>query len=251
MNYFNYFTEIEEHFQRARQTGTFLLSPLDWALIEVWKDSGVPLEAALKGIDRAFEKWHARKRRARMVNALAYCSQEVLSAAREMSGESEPQSRKAQAAFSPGELAEFFRTNAALVRQTGAPLLIHTTDAPMIETSQPQTFGFDLPWEPSQPTALLEEGSAVTLGDLTFTVLHTPGHTPGGICLLADEHDVLISGDTLFAGTYGRVDLPGAEPDLMIESLHRLATLSPTLTVHPGHGRSTTIAAERDWIANL
>lgn len=141
--------------------------------------------------------------------------------------------------------------NAALVRQTGAPLLIHTTDAPMIETSQPQTFGFDLPWEPSQPTALLEEGSAVTLGDLTFTVLHTPGHTPGGICLLADEHDVLISGDTLFAGTYGRVDLPGAEPDLMIESLHRLATLSPTLTVHPGHGRSTTIAAERDWIANL
>ena len=120
VNYFNYFTEIEEHFQRARQTGTFLLSPLDWALIEVWKDSGVPLEAALKGIDRAFEKWHARKRRARMVNALAYCSQEVLSAAREMSGESEPQSRKAQAAFSPGELAEFFRTNAALVQQAAA-----------------------------------------------------------------------------------------------------------------------------------
>ncbi len=117
MNYFNYFTEIEEHFQRARQTGTFLLSPLDWALIEVWKDSGVPLEAALKGIDRAFEKWHARKRRTRMVNALAYCSQEVLSAAREMSGESEPKSRKAQAAFSPGELAEFFRTNASLVQQ--------------------------------------------------------------------------------------------------------------------------------------
>ncbi len=117
MNYFNYFTEIEEHFQRARQTGTFLLSPLDWALIEVWKDSGVPLEAVLKGIDRAFEKWHARKRRTRMVNALAYCSQEVLSAAREMSGEQEPQSRKAQAAFSSGELAEFFRANAALVRQ--------------------------------------------------------------------------------------------------------------------------------------
>ncbi len=117
MNYFNYFTEIEEHFQRARQTGTFLLSPLDWTLIEVWKDSGVPLEAVLKGIDRAFEKWHTRKRRTRMVNALAYCSQEVLSAAREMSGEPEPQSKKAQAAFSSGELAEFFRANAALVRQ--------------------------------------------------------------------------------------------------------------------------------------
>ena len=117
MNYFNYFTEIEEHFQRARKTGTFLLSPLDWALIEVWKDSGVPLEAVLKGIDRAFEKWHARKRRTRMVNALAYCSQEVLSAAREMSGESEPPRRKAQVTFSNAELAEFLRANAVLVRR--------------------------------------------------------------------------------------------------------------------------------------
>ena len=141
--------------------------------------------------------------------------------------------------------------NAALLREINVPLLIHAADAPMIETSEPQTFGFDLPWEPSRPTALLEEGSAVTLADLTFTVLHTPGHTPGGICLLSDEHEILISGDTLFAGTYGRVDLPGAEPDLMVESLHRLATLSPTLTVHPGHGPATTIAAERDWIANL
>ena len=117
MNYFNYFTETEEHFQRARKTGTFLLSPLDWALIEVWKDSGVPLEAVLKGIDRGFEKWHARKRRTRLVNSVAYCTQEVLSAAREMSAESGPQSRKAQAAFSDGELAEYFRANARLVRQ--------------------------------------------------------------------------------------------------------------------------------------
>ena len=118
MNYFNYFTEIEEHFRRARKTGMFLLSPLDWALIEVWKDSGIPLGAVLKGIDRAFEKWHARKRRTRQVNSVAYCSQEVLSAAREMSGgESESQERKAQAAFSDGELSEYFRANAGLVRQ--------------------------------------------------------------------------------------------------------------------------------------
>ena len=141
--------------------------------------------------------------------------------------------------------------NAALVQQTGAPLLIHAADAPMIETSRPLTFGFDLPWEPSHPTTLLEEGSEVTLSGLTFPVLHTPGHTPGGICLLSDEHEILISGDTLFAGTYGRVDLPGADPDLMLESLHRLATLPPTLIVHPGHGPATTIAAERHWIANL
>ena len=133
MNYFNYFTEIEEHFQRARQTGTFLLSPLDWALIEVWKDSGVPLDAVLKGIDRAFEKWHTRKRRTRIVNALAYCSQEVLSAAREMSGEPEPRSKKAQAAFSSGELAEFFRANAVLVRQAAR------NANPAVATVFPQT----------------------------------------------------------------------------------------------------------------
>src|SRR5437868_14134305 len=78
-NYFNYFTEIEEHFQRARGTGLFLLSPLDWALIEAWKNSGVPLEAVLRGIDAAFEKWRARPPRARLqrVNSVAYCAQAV------------------------------------------------------------------------------------------------------------------------------------------------------------------------------
>ena len=79
-NYFNYFTEIEEHFQRARGTGLFLLSPLDWALIESWKNAGVPLDAVLKGIDEAFEKWRSRKSKRRMVNSLAYCSQAILEA---------------------------------------------------------------------------------------------------------------------------------------------------------------------------
>ena len=80
-NYFNYFTEIEEHFQRARGTVLFLLSPLDWALIENWKNAGVPLEAVLKGIDDAFEKWRRRKVKRRQVNSLAYCAQAVLEAA--------------------------------------------------------------------------------------------------------------------------------------------------------------------------
>lgn len=80
-NYFNYFTEIEEHFQRARGTAIFLLSPLDWALIESWKNSGIPLEAVLKGIDDAFEKWHSRKVKGRAVNSVAYCAQAVMEAA--------------------------------------------------------------------------------------------------------------------------------------------------------------------------
>lgn len=81
LNYFNYFTEIEEHFQRARGTGIFLLSPLDWALIESWKNAGVSLEAVLKGIDDAFEKWHSRKVKGRAVNSVAYCAQAVMEAA--------------------------------------------------------------------------------------------------------------------------------------------------------------------------
>jgi hypothetical protein len=82
-NYFNYFTEIEEHFQRRRGTG-LLLSTLDWALIEIWKDAGVPLAAVLRGIDAAFDKYEQRPSRTQKVNSLAYCSQAVLTAAEEM-----------------------------------------------------------------------------------------------------------------------------------------------------------------------
>ena len=78
LNYFNYFTEVEDRFQQARGTGLFLLSPLDWALVECWKNGGVPLEAVLRGIDAAFEKWRKKKNRTSLVNSLAYCSQAVL-----------------------------------------------------------------------------------------------------------------------------------------------------------------------------
>ncbi len=86
INYFNYFTEIEEHFQRARGTGLFLLSPLDWALIETWKNAGVPLEAVLRGIDAAFEKWRSRKVKTQMVNSLAFCAQPVMAEAQVLAG---------------------------------------------------------------------------------------------------------------------------------------------------------------------
>ena len=77
-NYFTYFTEVEEHFQRVRGTGLFLISPLDWALLESWKNAGVPLTAVLRGIDAAFEKWRGRKSKTQMVNSLAFCAQAVL-----------------------------------------------------------------------------------------------------------------------------------------------------------------------------
>jgi hypothetical protein len=80
-NYFNYFTEIEEHFQRRRGS-LLLLSTIDWALIETWREAGIPLGAVLQGIDAAFDKFDARKNKSRVrrVNGLAYCAQEVISA---------------------------------------------------------------------------------------------------------------------------------------------------------------------------
>jgi hypothetical protein len=112
--YFNYFTEIEEHFQRARGTALFLLSPLDWALIENWKNSGIPLEAVLKGIDDAFEKWRARKSKRRMINSLAYCTQAVTEAAQRA-----PQSEKAatQPAFPPEEIRSYLLSLAAQISE--------------------------------------------------------------------------------------------------------------------------------------
>lgn len=104
-NYFNYFTEIEEHFQRARGTSLFLLSPLDWAIIENWKNSGVPLEAVLKGIDEAFEKWRSRKIKTRRVNSIAYCTQAVLESAQRLSGAGATRAREnAEAPFKAEEI---------------------------------------------------------------------------------------------------------------------------------------------------
>ena len=111
MNYYNYFTEIEEHFQRARGTSLFLLSPLDWALVESWNLSGVPLEAVMRGIDTAFEKWRSRKVKTQMVNSLAFCAQAVLTEAKIMAGTEQPR-REAPPPFSLDELRQYLSANA-------------------------------------------------------------------------------------------------------------------------------------------
>ena len=113
-NYFNYFTEIEEHFQRQRGT-ILILSTLDWALIETWKDAGIPLEAVLRGIDGTFEKYNARPSKSKKVNGLAYCSQEVLAAAEDMKQAAVGTSKATDATkgFDSAEIAGFLRRNAA------------------------------------------------------------------------------------------------------------------------------------------
>lgn len=129
-NYFNYFTEVEEHFQRARGTSLFLLSPLDWALIETWKNAGVPLEAVLRGVDIAFEKWRAKRSRVQMVNSIAYCTQAVMTEAQRMAdaGAGRPE-KKESAPFPDEDLRRYIEGNAAAVRATNVPEFAAVADA--------------------------------------------------------------------------------------------------------------------------
>jgi hypothetical protein len=119
-NYFNYFTEVEERFQRRRGTG-LLLSTLDWALIETWKDAGIPLEAVLRGIDTTFDHYERRPPQAKTkkINGLAWCSQEVLAAAEDMK-EAAVGTQRSRSAETPGlgkdEIAGFCRANAEKLR---------------------------------------------------------------------------------------------------------------------------------------
>ncbi len=124
-NYFNYFTEIEEHFQRRRGSA-LLLSTLDWALIETWKDAGIPLAAVLRGIDDAFEKYQKRRSRSQKVNGLAYCSQAVFVAAEAMKEAATGAPRQAAAdtqekGFQGSEIAMFLQRCADALEQAQLP----------------------------------------------------------------------------------------------------------------------------------
>lgn len=119
-NYFNYFTEIEEHFHRRRGS-TLLLSTLDWALIETWKDAGIPLEAVLRGIDATFDRYESRPTRPRKINGLAYCSQEVLAAAEEMKEAAVGAGREPgeSAGLDAAEIGAFLARNAGILEELG------------------------------------------------------------------------------------------------------------------------------------
>jgi hypothetical protein len=134
-NYFNYFTEVEEHFQRVRGASLFLMSPLDWALIESWKNAGVPLNAVLRGIDAAFEKWRARKSKTQMVNSLAFCAQAVLTEAQIMAGAGDAAPRKAAAPPFPLEdLRGYLAANAEAVARAGFTEIAATLQTLAAET---------------------------------------------------------------------------------------------------------------------
>ena len=137
--------------------------------------------------------------------------------------------------------------NAAVQQALGVPLLIHADDEPMI--LEPQRMSQSLPdIVPTKADRYLSDGDTLTLGRYTFTVWHTPGHSPGGVVLYEPTTATLIGGDTLFPNGHGRIDIPGADRPAMYRSLARLATLPPETTVYPGHGDPTTIGAELSWL---
>jgi len=136
--------------------------------------------------------------------------------------------------------------NAAVVSATGAEIAVHPLDRHRLENPQPLFAPFEIP--PSVPAVELAEGGEIRFGEIRLRVLHTPGHTEGSVCLLASDDALLFSGDTLFAGGWGRVDLPGGSPEAMAASIARLTELEDALAVLPGHGATTTIRRERAWM---
>jgi glyoxylase-like metal-dependent hydrolase (beta-lactamase superfamily II) len=127
-----------------------------------------------------------------------------------------------------------------------ARIAVHPLDRERLLNPQPLFAPFPIP--PSVPAVDLAEGGRVRFGEIDLEVLHTPGHTEGSVCLLDRTNGLLLSGDTLFAGSWGRTDLPGGSEEQMAESLGRLAGLNERLKVLPGHGAATTVGAERQWL---
>ncbi len=136
--------------------------------------------------------------------------------------------------------------NARVEAATGARVAVHPLDRDMLERPAPRWAPFEIP--PSIPAVELAEGGEIRFGSIRLRVLHTPGHTPGSVCLQAVDEGLLFSGDTLFAGGWGRVDLPGGSAEAIVASLIRLSGLEAPTHVLPGHGPETTIGRERPWL---
>ena len=150
-------------------------------------------------------------------------------------------------ANSHGHIDHIF-DDAPLMRASEAPLAIHPDDAYRLEGRN--NYGFEL--ETVTATVDLREGEQIRIGDLVLDVLHLPGHTEGSVCLYEERRGLLLSGDVLFAGAFGRTDLSGGNDEQMVASLARLADAIPAaVRVLPGHGPETTMERELPWLRRV
>jgi hydroxyacylglutathione hydrolase len=135
-----------------------------------------------------------------------------------------------------------------LKRVTGAPILYNQNDLPLVEMMEMQAGWLGIPTpEVPPPDDTLDDGKRIAIIGLAGSILHTPGHTQGSVCLYLPDQSLLLAGDTLFAGSVGRTDLPGGNAKQLIASINnRLLTLPDDVTVIPGHGPRTTIAEEKE-----
>jgi len=135
--------------------------------------------------------------------------------------------------------------NGYVVKETGATLMMHKADLAVLQNARNHAQVYGLSVSPSpEPKTFLEQGDTFQVGDCHFSVFHIPGHSPGGICLLGSGH--LFVGDSLFAGSIGRTDLPGGDFDALVEGVReKLFNLPDETIVHPGHGPDTTIGREK------
>jgi len=129
------------------------------------------------------------------------------------------------------------------------PIYVHKADS--FNLSHPGSDGLPLfrPTEGVQPDCNLVDGQILTIGHLQIQVIHTPGHTPGGVCFYLKKEKILISGDTLFKGAIGNLSFPTANPEAMWKSLKILGQLPKDTHIYPGHGSSTTIGAESHFLS--
>ncbi len=127
------------------------------------------------------------------------------------------------------------------------PLLCHAGDRANVEAPGSDHIPCWIQVAPTSVDRTINDGDTLSVGNLQFQVLHTPGHSPGGVCFYCKEQHLLISGDTLFQGSIGILALPGGDPTAMWSSLKQLSQLPPETRVFPGHGDPTTIGAE-SWL---
>ena len=136
--------------------------------------------------------------------------------------------------------------NARVQEETRARIAIHAADAYRLDPATRPASQLQPPR--SVADDLIAEGPLTYVRDLELQALHTPGHTEGSVCFYLPKEGVLFTGDVLFAGNVGRIDLPGGDAKQMEASLARVATLPPATRVFPGHGPATTIGAELNWL---